>query len=71
MREVRTDWQVQKFVRLVSICKRFEILVGMNIHCADDVKPFTSSSFKVEQRIPSSISKTALSCVSVQCLPPG
>jgi hypothetical protein len=51
MREVRTGWQIQKFVRLLSIRDRFEVLVGMNIHCHDDVKSLTSS-FNVEPRSP-------------------
>jgi hypothetical protein len=48
MRHVRTGRQIQKFVRLVAIRDRFEVLVGMNVHSENNVKPF-ASSFDVEQ----------------------
>lgn len=51
MRDVRTGWQIQKFVRLVSIRDRFEVLVGMNVHSENNVKPF-ASSFDVEHGNP-------------------
>lgn len=51
--DVKTGWQIQKFVRLVSIRDRFEVLggVGMNIHRENNVKAF-ASSFDVEHGNP-------------------
>ena len=48
---VRTGRQIQKFVRLVAVRDRFEVLVGMNVHSENDVKPF-ASSFDVEHGNP-------------------
>lgn len=51
--EVVTAWQIQKFVRLFSIRDRFDVFVGVQIHCDDYVKPSSASaSLHVEKRYP-------------------
>jgi hypothetical protein len=53
MREVLTaNRQIQKFIPLVAIRDRFEVLVGVKIHGHDYLKPFTSGSFDVEHGNP-------------------
>ena len=48
MHDVMTGWEKQKFVRLVSIGVRFEVLVGANIHCDDYVISLISRSLYVK-----------------------
>jgi hypothetical protein len=48
MRDVMTFREKQKFVRLVSIRVRFEVLVGANVHCDDYVKSRISGSLYVK-----------------------
>jgi hypothetical protein len=45
---LRTGWQRQKLVRLISICDRFEVLVAASSRCNDYVNPLTSGSLHVE-----------------------
>jgi len=48
MHDVMTVREKQKFVRLVSIGVRFEVLVGANIHCDDYVISLISRSLYVK-----------------------
>jgi hypothetical protein len=52
VREVVTAWQIQKFVRLLSVRDRFEVFVGVQIHADDYVKSSASSALHVEKRYP-------------------
>jgi hypothetical protein len=52
MRDMRTCREKQKLVRLVSIRDRFEVLVGVNIHCDDYVVSLTSRSLYVKRAGP-------------------
>ena len=52
MRDMRTCREKQKFVRLVSIRDRFEVLVGVYIHCDDYVVSLTSKSLYVKRASP-------------------
>ena len=42
----------QKLVRLVSIRDRFEVLVGVNIHCDDYLGSLTSKSLYAKRTSP-------------------
>jgi len=52
MHDVMTGREKKKFVRLVSIGVRFEILVGSNIHCDDYVISLISRSLYVKRAGP-------------------
>ena len=49
VREVLAVRQIKKLVRLFSIRDRFEVFVGVKIHCHDYVKPPTSRSLDVKK----------------------
>jgi hypothetical protein len=48
MHNVMTGREKQKFVRLLSVGVRFEVLVGANIHCDDYVIALISRSLYVK-----------------------
>jgi hypothetical protein len=52
MRDMRTRREKQKLVRMVSIRDRFEVLVGVNIHCDDYVVSLTSRSLYIKRAGP-------------------
>jgi hypothetical protein len=49
MRDVRTRREKEKLVRVISVHLRFEIPMGVNIHCDDHFMTLTSGPFYVER----------------------
>lgn len=49
VRDVRTGREKEKLVRVISIHLRFEIPVGVNIHCDDHFMTLTSGPLYVER----------------------
>lgn len=66
MRKMKAGRQKQKFVGLVTICDRFEVLLGMKIHRHDYVKPFTSRvpQCKTQKSHPRPVQPPGLALVS-------
>ena len=48
MNDVRTVWEKEELVRLISIRNGFEVPVGANIHCDDYVISLISRSLDVK-----------------------
>ena len=49
MNDVRTVWEKEELVRLISIRNGFEVPVGANIHCDDYVISLVSRSLYVKR----------------------